>query len=408
MKKLMTLVLAFTFMIGVTVHAEGGMMCIQVMTYAQNPETLEWEIFPTPCDVPQGWRSSMTNPDGSGELPADDAIIIAPNPVVTEPYIDEPVIAPYNPGNGEGYITYYNADDDGKTVTLAKGDTLRIVLESNPSTGYSWGISTVDDAVLENTENRYESACDSAEMVGCGGEEVWDFKGIAAGTTTLEMAYYRSWESPETAVRTFTLTVEVAIAEADATYSEEDDGKKVVLTAGESLRVELESNPSTGYSWHVKMISENVLENTAGQYESDCASDSMVMGCGGKEVWEFKGIAAGETTLEMAYYRPWEEGKDEIETFTLTVQVKAADTDDAGSVITAPETSEPVSAVREDLKLRIREGAAALKTWKRECWASGSVCGDFNGDGELDRLDLTAKKRALQEAVKALKESLLP
>lgn len=30
-------------------------VCIQVITFAENPETGECIAFPTPCDVPQGW-----------------------------------------------------------------------------------------------------------------------------------------------------------------------------------------------------------------------------------------------------------------------------------------------------------------------------------------------------------------
>lgn len=32
-----------------------GVVCIQVITPARNPETGEVRDFPTPCDVPEGW-----------------------------------------------------------------------------------------------------------------------------------------------------------------------------------------------------------------------------------------------------------------------------------------------------------------------------------------------------------------
>lgn len=35
---------------------EGGMVCIQVITPARNPDTGEIKEFPTPCDVPEGWE----------------------------------------------------------------------------------------------------------------------------------------------------------------------------------------------------------------------------------------------------------------------------------------------------------------------------------------------------------------
>ncbi len=43
-------------------------VCLQVITYAQNPETLTWITFPTPCDVPAGWTASPTPPEGDSTL----------------------------------------------------------------------------------------------------------------------------------------------------------------------------------------------------------------------------------------------------------------------------------------------------------------------------------------------------
>ncbi len=34
--------------------------CIQVIVYAYNPQTGECREFPTPCDVPPGWKISYT------------------------------------------------------------------------------------------------------------------------------------------------------------------------------------------------------------------------------------------------------------------------------------------------------------------------------------------------------------
>ena len=42
-------------------------------TYAQNPQTLHWGIFPTPCDVPVGWISSSTAPTDYEVCPSPHA-----------------------------------------------------------------------------------------------------------------------------------------------------------------------------------------------------------------------------------------------------------------------------------------------------------------------------------------------
>ena len=37
-------------------NKDEGVVCIQVITPARNPETGEIHEFPTPCDVPEGWE----------------------------------------------------------------------------------------------------------------------------------------------------------------------------------------------------------------------------------------------------------------------------------------------------------------------------------------------------------------
>jgi hypothetical protein len=41
--------------------------------YAQNPQTLHWGIFPTPCDIPIGWVSSLTAPTDYEVCPSPHA-----------------------------------------------------------------------------------------------------------------------------------------------------------------------------------------------------------------------------------------------------------------------------------------------------------------------------------------------
>ncbi|GEM_PF-4450469 len=219
MKKCIALTAALiaAFMIGGSVYADDdGMMCAQVITYGLNPETLEWEMFPTPCDVPDGWRASMTRPDSD---PLQDTVI-NPNdgdsakgdeePLIIYPNEDMPIIAP-NPDLGQS--TFTDADN-GKSITLRQGYSMRVVLESNPSTGFIWTVKALDRDILENLDNRYDSDCASDDIAGCGGKEIWGFVGASAGMTTLEMAYARPWEEGP-AAKTFTLTVEV-VASSDA------------------------------------------------------------------------------------------------------------------------------------------------------------------------------------------------
>ena len=103
---------------------------------------------------------------------------------------------------------------------------------------------------------------------------------------------------------------------ADASSS----GKQIEITASGTLTVTLDSNATTGYSWELAGISDTgVLEKTDNKYE---ALTSGLMGAGGKEVWTFKALKAGTTTLSMDYSQPWVGGQKGANSFSLTIVVK--------------------------------------------------------------------------------------
>ncbi len=101
---------------------------------------------------------------------------------------------------------------------------------------------------------------------------------------------------------------------------ESSSGKQVEIATGGTLTVTLESNQTTGYSWGLKQISDtSILAKTDSKY---VAPTSGLAGAGGKEVWNFKALKLGKTTLIMGYSRPWEGGEKDAKTFNLTVAVE--------------------------------------------------------------------------------------
>ena len=106
----------------------------------------------------------------------------------------------------------------------------------------------------------------------------------------------------------------------DVSVNESSSGKQVELFVGGTLTVTLDSNATTGYSWELAGISDTgVLEKTDNKYE---APTSGLMGAGGKEVWTFKALKAGTTTLSMDYSQPWVGGQKGSNSFSLTIVVK--------------------------------------------------------------------------------------
>jgi inhibitor of cysteine peptidase len=103
----------------------------------------------------------------------------------------------------------------------------------------------------------------------------------------------------------------------------EDGGGRIEVNVGQVLVLTLESNPTTGFSWEVVEAEDSVLRQR-GEAEFKAASelDPPLVGAGGVEVFRFEAVEAGETRLELVYHRPWEEGVEPLETYSVQVVVR--------------------------------------------------------------------------------------
>ena len=86
--------------------------------------------------------------------------------------------------------------DNGRQFTVKPGDVVTVTLVSNPTTGYSWQVMQIDNAVLvQDGEPEYKQSPGAEGLVGAGGTETFRFKVVGTGETTLEIGYLRPWES---------------------------------------------------------------------------------------------------------------------------------------------------------------------------------------------------------------------
>lgn len=100
----------------------------------------------------------------------------------------------------------------------------------------------------------------------------------------------------------------------------EDNGRQIELRRGQTLVITLEANPTTGYTWEVREPSEERILRQAG--EAEFQPQSELMGAPGVQILRFEAVSAGQTTLNLVYHRPWEEGVEPLETFSLQVVVR--------------------------------------------------------------------------------------
>ena len=99
--------------------------------------------------------------------------------------------------------------DSGGTVTLAAGDRVRVVLESNASTGYTWTVTdSPNTAILVPLGEPFHVA-PTTDVVGAPGYQVFDFLAVSPGTTSVTLSYARPTTSePPASVWSSTVTVQ--------------------------------------------------------------------------------------------------------------------------------------------------------------------------------------------------------
>jgi predicted secreted protein len=108
----------------------------------------------------------------------------------------------------------------------------------------------------------------------------------------------------------------------EVNVDEKDADSQVELEQGQILVVTLESNPTTGYSWEVVETQESVLEQIGeAEFKPSQTGEPPLVGAGGWEIFRFKAISAGQTSLKLVYHRPWEEGVEPLKTFSIQVAV---------------------------------------------------------------------------------------
>ena len=88
--------------------------------------------------------------------------------------------------------------------------TLVVTLCSNQSTGFQWSETAAISAseILEQVDHEFVPPKQTG-VTGDSGQEVWTFKALKEGTSTISMEYSRPWEGGEKGEWTYTLMVTV-------------------------------------------------------------------------------------------------------------------------------------------------------------------------------------------------------
>jgi len=198
-----------------------------------------------------------------------------------------------------------------ETIEVTVGEEFTISLDSNPTTGYSWELTSPLPAWLELVGSEYILTPTDPPVVGGGGVEGWTFRASDAGTASLTFEYRRPWETdqPPAERKTFVVIARPA-------------GETIEVTVGQNFVISLESNPSTGYSWELATPLPAWLALIGSEYIPTPIDPPMV-GSGGIEEWTFRANAGGMATLTFEYRRPWEKDQPPAKRKTFIVVARA-------------------------------------------------------------------------------------
>jgi len=108
-----------------------------------------------------------------------------------------------NPSNPDTRV--FTAASDKGTAPIRAGETFHIVLEANPSTGYSWHVTGVDTSILQPGDMEFRP---TSELLGAPEQQIIPFTALRAGETAIDLVYKRPWEQ-EMRLQNFMMNVRV-------------------------------------------------------------------------------------------------------------------------------------------------------------------------------------------------------
>jgi inhibitor of cysteine peptidase len=112
--------------------------------------------------------------------------------------------------NANGGPVKLTEADNGRAVTVKAGEDIQVILNGNPTTGYSWTSTVSDPAVLQQQGDPvYAQGNTDPSIVGAGGTFTFTFKAAAAGQVTLKFGYARPFDAGVAPIQTCSLTINV-------------------------------------------------------------------------------------------------------------------------------------------------------------------------------------------------------
>jgi inhibitor of cysteine peptidase len=101
----------------------------------------------------------------------------------------------------------FGEKDNGASVQVQFGAKITIKLKENPTTGYRWTISSIDEALLVPDGDEFLPPDQKAP--GAGGLRTFFFRAKSTGSAAVTLINKRAWQRNDQAVDSFNLAVRI-------------------------------------------------------------------------------------------------------------------------------------------------------------------------------------------------------
>ncbi len=132
---------------------------------------------------------------------------------------ESPVITPVIPVTPTPYSTvsipieeFPNHPHIDVVMHAIVGEELTVTLGSNPTTGFRWSedAEISDESIIKQVSHKFVGP-GIDKPPGTSGEEVWTFKALKKGTTTISVEYSRPWIEEDVGHWTVTITANIKL-----------------------------------------------------------------------------------------------------------------------------------------------------------------------------------------------------
>ena len=195
--------------------------------------------------------------------------------------------------------------DSGNEVSVDAGDQIEIILDSNPSTGFSWVIDQGTTDVANLVTRTFEAG--DTDLIGAAGTETFVFEALGPDAGVIRLVYIRPFDDPPIPER----IVEYIVLVDGATWTRDSTGPVSTSVASADDNSDAESIGVDalfdGNGPRTAVVEGFVLIDEASARLCEVLMESFPPQCGGLSVVIANPTGLGSTILTEAQGISWTE-----------------------------------------------------------------------------------------------------